>query len=297
MPVEYRLVSLTAADGAVHDAMLAIDERATRRRERMTGRRTACFHVHGIMGNFLVGTLRFLAPQVARDGVPVLVVETRMGNVGQLLGPGIFDRARLDLDAGVEFLADEGFTHIVAMGYSSGATLATRWAATRHMTEMRGLALLGAPWGLPESLEGRALRWGAEPSYEEVYRTARGVVESPDGEDADRLFVIERSRGPTRTPADSEVYTYLTWWHSRGPRAEPAKTHQQIGAVWAPILMIQGTTDEVVDPSEVHRLAHVARGAGNPDVEVVMVDGADHFFKGREIPTMDALLRWMRRHA
>ncbi len=297
MPVEYRFVSLTAADGAVHDAMLVIDERAARRRERMTGRRTACFHVHGIMGNFLVGTLRFVAPQVARDGYPVLVVETRMGNVGQLLGPGIFDLARLDLDAGVEWLREDGWTHLVAMGYSSGATMAVRWAATRHHTHLRGLALLGTPWGLPESLESRALRWGAEPTYEELYRRARAVMESPDGEAADRLFVIERSRGPTRSPGDSEVYTYRTWWHSRGPRAEPAKTHLQIGAVWAPILLIQGTTDEVVDPSEVHRLAHVARRHGNRDVEVVMIDGADHFFGGREVVTMRALLRWMRAHA
>ena len=56
MPVEYQLVTLTGADGHEHDALFVIDERAARRRTRMTGRRTACMHVHGIMGNFLVGT-------------------------------------------------------------------------------------------------------------------------------------------------------------------------------------------------------------------------------------------------
>ena len=84
MAVDHRLVTLTAIDGATHDALLVIDERAARARERASGRRTACFHVHGIMGNFLVGTLRFLAPAVARAGFPVLVIETRMGNVGQM---------------------------------------------------------------------------------------------------------------------------------------------------------------------------------------------------------------------
>lgn len=297
MPVEHRLVTLTAIDGATHDAMLVIDERATRRRERMTGRRTACFHVHGIMGNFLVGTLRFLAPQVARDGYPVLVIETRMGNVGQLFGPGIFDRARRDLDVAVRWLREEGYPDLIAMGYSSGATLATRWAATRHVPWLRGLALLGAPWGLPESLEARSRRWGAEPTYEQVFEQARRVVQSPDGAAADRLFVIERSRGPTRTPRDSEVYTYRTWWHSRGPRADAAKTHLQIPGVWAPILLIQGTADTVVMPEEADQLAEVARDAGNADVTVRKIAGADHFFGGREVVTMQELLRWMREHA
>lgn len=290
-------MTLTAIDGATHDAMLVIDERATRRRERMTGRRTACFHVHGIMGNFLVGTLRFLAPQVARDGYPVLVIETRMGNVGQLFGPGIFDRARRDLDVAVAWLRDEGFSDLIAMGYSSGATLATRWAATRHVPWLRGLALLGAPWGLPESLEERSRRWGAEPTYEQVFEKARRIVQSADGEAADRLFVIERSRGPTRTPRDSEVYTYRTWWHSRGPRADAAKTHLQIPGVWAPILLIQGTADTVVMPEEADQLARVACEAGNADVTVRKVEGADHFFAGREVVAMQELLRWMREHA
>ncbi len=297
MAVDHRLVTLTAIDGATHDALLVIDERATRHRERASGRRTACYHVHGIMGNFLVGTLRFIAPQVARAGFPVLVIETRMGNVGQLFGPGIFDKARRDIDVAVRWLREEGFTDLVAMGYSSGATLATRWAATRHVPWLRGLVLFGAPWGLPESLELRARRWGAEPDYETLYATAEPIVHSKQGAEDDRLFVIERSRGPTRQPKDSEVYTYRTWWHSRGPEAYPAKTHLQIGGVWAPILMLQGTADTVVFPEEAPRLADVARRAGNRDVTLQMIEGATHFFKDREIITMQHVLRWLRAHA
>jgi len=297
MPVDLHLVSLRASDGAVHDAMLAIDERATRRRERMTGRRTACVHMHGLFGNFLVGTLRFLAPQVARDGYPVLVVETRLGNVGQLFGPGIFDLARRDVDAGVRWLREEGWSHLIAMGYSSGASLAARWVATSHVPWLRGLALLGAPWGLPEALEARSRQWGAEPDYDTVFARAREVAESPDPAEADRLFVIERSRGPTRTPRDSEVYTYLTWWHSRGPKADSAKTHLQMPGVWAPLLLMNGTEDETVRAQEAEDLARLAREAGNPDVEVRLVEGADHTFGGHEVRTMNNLLPWIRSHA
>jgi pimeloyl-ACP methyl ester carboxylesterase len=297
VPVEYQLVTLTAADGHQHDALFVIDERAARRRMRMTGRRTAAMHVHGIMGNFLVGTLRFLPAPLAREGFPVLIVETRMGNIGQLVGPGIFDLARQDLTAGAQWLRENGWDHLISMGYSSGASLSARWAATEHVPWLRGLALLGAPWGLPEAMEARASRWGAVPTYDEIYARANEVVHDPTGPDADRLFVIEHSRGPSAQPRDSEVYTYRTWWHSRGPEATAAKTHLQIAQVRAPILLIQGTADEVVDPTEAERLAAVAGEGGNDRVEVAWIEGADHFFAGREFSTIQTLVRWIREYA
>ena len=296
MPVEHRLVTLTAIDGEHHDAMLVIDERATRRRERATGRRTSAFHVHGIMGNFLVGTLRFLAPAVAREGVPVLVVETRMGNIGQLVGPGIFDRARLDLDAAARWLREEVSDELYAFGYSSGAALAIRWAANQPRGSLRGLVGLGTPWSLPAAQEARARRWGAEPSYERIFAEAKRVVLSARGDDADRLFVIERSRGPTRQPRHGEVYTYRTWWHSRGPRAEAAMTHLQIPRMDAPLLLVQCDGDVIVHPEEAGALAKVARRAGNHAVEVVMFDRGDHAFAGRELLAINAVTSWLRRH-
>jgi pimeloyl-ACP methyl ester carboxylesterase len=297
VPVEYQLVTLTGADGHEHDALFVIDERAARRRVRMTGRRTACMHVHGIMGNFLVGTLRFLPAPLAREGFPVLIVETRMGNIGQLVGPGIFDLARQDLTAGADWLRANGWGHLISMGYSSGASLSTRWAATQHVPWLRGLALLGAPWGLPEAMEARATTWGAQPSYDQIYARADRIVHDPAGADADRLFVIEHSRGPSARPQDSEVYTYRTWWHSRGPQATAAKTHLQIAQVRAPILLIQGTSDIIVSPEEADRLAEVARAGGNDQVHVSVIEGADHFFAGREFVTIQALVRWLREHA
>jgi pimeloyl-ACP methyl ester carboxylesterase len=295
--VEYQLVTLTAADGHEHDALFVVDERAARRRMRMTGRRTACMHVHGIMGNFLVGTLRFLPAPLAREGIPVLIVETRMGNIGQLVGPGIFDLARQDLTAGAAWLREGGWGHLISMGYSSGASLSTRWAATEPVPWLRGLALLGAPWGLPEAMEARAMMWGARPSYDEIYAQADVIVHDPAAAEADRLFVIEHSRGPSAQPQHSEVYTYRTWWHSRGPEATAAKTHLQIGQVQVPILLVQGTTDTIVSPREADRLAEVARAGGNDRVDISVIDGADHFFAGREFVTIQAVVRWLRQHA
>jgi len=298
VPVERELVTLQAADGAAHDALLHVDPRAARARERRTGRRTAIVHVHGIMGNFLVGTLRFLPGPLARAGYPTLVLETRMGNVGQLFGQAIFDDALLDLDAGVRWLRDRGYDGLVISGYSSGATMATRFAAVRHLPHLRGLVGFGSPWGLPQSAEGRLARYSGEPGYDEVTERARAALAGREHiAEADRLVVIRRAVGPTALPRHSEIYTYRTWLTSRGPDASPAMTHRQIGGIWAPILLVQGTADDVVASEEAERLATVAREAGNPDVEIAWIDGVDHSFAGGEQGAVDAVTRWLGQRA
>ncbi len=288
-------MTLVADDGEEHDALFEIDERAARARRRASGRATALVHVHGIMGNFLVGTLRFYPAPVARAGFPVLVLETRMGNVGQLFGQAIFEEAVQDVCAAVRWLRERGFDTIVLSGYSSGATLATRVAARHPGPDLGGLVCLANPWGLPESMRRRADRYGAVPDYSELSEMVRSAIgDDPDDPAGDRLFVVEGSRGPSRRPSDSEVYTYRTWWHSRGPAATSAMAHRQIGAVAAPILLLQGTADEIVEPREAQALADVARRGGNGDVTVVPVEGADHSFAGAEIPTLAAVTAWLR---
>lgn len=298
MGVERDFVTLHAADGESHDALLHVDHRAARARERRTGRRTAQIHVHGIMGNFLVGTLRFLPGPLARAGHPMLVAETRMGNVGQLFGNAILEDALLDLDAAVEWLLEAGYDSLVLSGYSSGATMAVRFAATRELPHLRALVLYGAPWGLPQSAKQRCDHWESDPAYDDVAAEVRGHVgRDPAARLPDRLFVLHRSRGPSRKPQDSEIYTWRTWWATRGPNAVSAMTFRQIRDVAAPILLVQGTADTVVVPEEAERLAAVARAAGNPDVEIEWIDGGDHFLAGREILVTRAATRWLDRWA
>ncbi len=298
MGLERTLVTLHALDGQSHDALFHHDDSASRGRERRTGRRTAQIHVHGIMGNFLVGTLRFLPAPYARVGVPMLVAETRMGNVGQLFGDAIPEDALHDLDAAVAWLLDEGYDHLILSGYSSGATMAVRFAATRDLPHLRGLVLYGAPWGLPQAAEQRCARWQSDPPYDEVGATVRRhVAGDPNARLPDRLFTIARSRGPTRRPKDSEVYTWRTWWHTRGPNATSVMTFRQIPEVRVPILLVHGTADMVVTPNEAERLAAVARAGGNHHVEVAAIAGADHFFDGCEVHVTQAVTRWLDRWA
>ena len=72
---------------------------------------------------------------------------------------------------------------------------------------------------------------------------------------------------------------------------------RQIGQVRAPILLVQGTADTMVSPEQAERLAGVAREAGNPDVEVALLDGVEHGFAGGEQPAAAAAVRWLDRRA
>lgn len=291
MAVTRDLVTLQTRDGLELDALFHIDERMTRQRERRTGRRTAIVHVHGIMGNFLVGTLRFLPSPLAREGFPTLVLETRLANVGQLFGQGIFADALIDLDAATRWLRDQGYDSLILSGYSSGATLVTLHAAERALAWCRGLLCLGNPWGLPQAAERRSHKFGSEPGYWELAADVRARIDR----EPDHIFVVTRSRGRSRKPRDSEVYTGRTWWHSRGPEAYEAMACRYIGAAELPTLLVQGTDDWVVEPWEALELARVAREAGNDDVTVEWVEGADHSFAGYEMRTLEAITRWLRR--
>ncbi len=291
--VLHRLLTIRAADGSRHDALLHEDPAAAARRAEATGRRTAAIHVHGNQGNFTVGALRFLGDPVARSGVPVLTVETRLSNVSQLFGGGLFEDALADLDAGVAWLAEAGYDHVVVSGYSLGAVLATRYAATLAPPALRGLVTFGNTWSLPASTERKMTANGAAPPYGDLATLCGDALR----EGRDPVVVAHRAYAPDDEPRHSGVYTAATWWHSRGPEAHDAETHRHIGAVSAPVLLVQGTADLVVDPPEAGRLADVARDAGNPAVEVAWIEGGQHSFAGHEREVVAAVVTWLGRVA
>ena len=291
--VRHRLVTIPAGDGPRHDALMHEDPDATARRAAGTGRRTAVLHVHGNQGNFSVGALRFLGDPVAAAGVTLLSLETRLGNVSQLFGGALFEEALGDLRAGVAWLAAEGYGTVVVSGYSLGAVLATRFAAELAPPVMRGLVTFGNTWSLPGSTRRKMTEYGASPGYAGIAARCREALDAG----ADPVVVARRAYAADDQPRHAGVYTASTWWHSRSPEAADAETHRHITSVRAPVLLVQGDADTVVDPAEAERLAGAARAAGNADASVAMVAGATHSFAGNEDEVTGAVVRWLGRVA
>jgi dienelactone hydrolase len=247
------LLQLDTEDGQRWDAILYLPPGAAGRR---TLARPAVLVVHGSVGNFLSGVPRTISFGLAQAGHPVLSINTRMANYGVFFGGGLFHRTPLDIDPALALLRRRGFDRIVLLGYSMGASMVT--------------------------------------NYQEVDRRARELL-MPDPERSrnDEIFVVSRARGATDEPRDAEIWTYRTWWHSRGPEAVEAISARRIGAVGVPIGMVQAGADALVMAHEGDELARIALAGSCPDARVSVIEGADHTFTGRDQELVAGCAAWI----
>ena len=72
--------------------------------------------------------------------------------------------------------------------------------------------------------------------------------------------------------------------------------YRHIGRIPAPVLLVQGTADVIVEPGDAARLAERARQEGHGDVSVAMLDGEGHAFTDHEA-TFAAIKGWLERVA
>ena len=274
--ISTRLVTLDTADGHTWDGMLLKP-----RFGEPALRRLLVIVVHGSVGNYLTGVPRALAFDLARHGFSVMSINTRLANYGPFFGGGLFDKTVLDLDAALTVAATHGYHRVVLLGYSMGSTVCTNFIAERQPPEVVGLCTVAHPASLPEALYMRWTRFGSIPSYHEVVEIARPIVaENPDDPPGDRIFTVQRANGPLPTPENGEIWTYSTWWSSRGPEAHHAMSRERIGLVKVPIAILQAGDDHLVNPGEGYELTAAANAAGNHDVLLDMVPEANHVFTG-----------------
>lgn len=283
-----QLVELPTEDRHTWDGMLFRPTRAGARG------RLAVVVVHGSVGNYLTGVPRRVAFGLSEAGFTVLSINTRMANYGVVFGTGLMQHTPLDLHAALLVLRRLRYTRVVLVGFSMGATMVTHYQALRQPPEVVGVCTIGHPASLPASLKLRWDHFGAEPGYEQVAEEAAERL-GPDFEtgDGDRILIVRRARGPGDAPLDSEVWTYRTWWFSRGPRAPHAESRLRIGEVAVPIAIVQAGEDELVRDSEGPLLANLARQGSCPSVDLTTVPGADHVFTGHDGELLDAVIGWL----
>jgi hypothetical protein len=157
-----------------------------------------------------------------------------------------------------------------------------------------GVCTLAHPASLPAALRLRWDYYDSEPTYAEVADAAHLRL-APDYEspERDRIFIVRRARGFGDLPVDGEVWTYRTWWFSRGPRAPHAESRLRIGSVTVPIAIIQAGEDELVRRSEGPQLEGLARQGDCPGVARETIPGADHVFAGLDDELTEAVVAWL----
>ena len=234
--------------------------------------------IHGSLGHFLArGTPRLLPQALVERGYSSLAINTRLANAGQMTGQGIFPDTIKDIDAALAVLVQQGFRNIFMLGYSLGASMLVHWAGNRAHSRVRGFVLEGCLYSSPASQRKRFEQWGATPGYEEVYARAKEILgDDPYNSDNDETFLVYQSKGPSREPINDEIFTYKTWWFMEGPEAHSAMAHEHIGKITAPVLMMRGEHDHMVEAWELDALANLLKLAGNRSVRAVEVPHAGH---------------------
>jgi predicted alpha/beta-fold hydrolase len=195
---QQQLIRFSASDGFLVNALLL-----TRGGEASSIRdRPMLLQVHGSLGHFLArGTPRLLPHALAERGIDSLSTNTRLASAGQITGEGIFSDTSKDIEAAVRFLTEAGFKRIFVLGYSLGASMVVHWAAEPTHSAVRGLVLESCPYSIPASKVERWRKYGASPSYEEVYARAKELLgDDPYNAPTDEIFVAYQSTGPTPDP-------------------------------------------------------------------------------------------------
>jgi pimeloyl-ACP methyl ester carboxylesterase len=269
-------------------------------RAEVAGRETpVVLRLHGMLGNLLDETEHFLPQRLADAGYESLAVNTLLANLGVFFGFGIFADCMAQIAAACDFIKRRGSTRMVIAGHGLGGSMAIHYAAACHDglrdPALAGVIAVATPYSMPDAVQRRWRRFSSRPSYEEVRQRAERLFRStPDTEPAgDEIVVVQQAHGDTLLPEHTEIYTLKTWWSLAGPEADGAKAHRYIGGIRAPILLVQGTQDAVIEPREGEDLGAVARSAGNPDVTEVFL-AADHTFTGQHDALGDCIVRWLR---
>jgi dienelactone hydrolase len=259
--------------------------------------RLAVLVIHGSVGHYLTGMPRRLAFHLAERGYAALTANTRMANYGVFFGTGLIDEAQLDIAAAVRALRERGFRRIVLLGYSMGSTMVTHYQAVHAPPEVIGVCTIAHPLSLPLSLRRRWERFDSRPSYNEMCSIVTRHMEGSDDPERDRIIIVQRATGPTGRPEHAEIWTYRTWWHSRGPEALSAESRRWVGLLRVPLALIQAADDLLIPKSEGEQLRRLARDGGCPEVHLEYIDGANHTFDGHDIDAIEAAVTWVTHQA
>lgn len=241
--------------------------------------REAVMLMHGNGANFYSGPVRFLPPHLVprgyaclafnRRGHETLTTRTREpeGNAFQTAAQALADNVTVR-----EFAASRGFGSPIVIGHSNGGLYAARHVA--DYPGARALVLLSAHCGGPEQLT-RACALGllAGDRHAELEARARELVEA----------------GRPR-----ELMLMPGWWYVTSAASYLDLTRnvprllEAAARIHCPVLYLRG---ELEDPG-LYPAEEFAAHAGGP-VDVRIIEGADHFYTGREDQVGKLVADWL----
>ncbi len=265
--VRAELLTARTADGATLHGALHWPEGAVR---------GGVVSVHGYGGNFYSGVQAYLPRGLARRGFAVLALNSRDHDLGPKTS--LFEANRLDLATAVEEMARRAPGPLVLHGQSMGTNRVLYYLAETGDPRIRGVILTAGPGNL---FEWNVRLFGRDRAQAVLDDATKLVAEGKGRE----MMLVDLG------PLGKALYSAEHLVSLRAPesRSDP---YRNIARVTVPVLIVQGTSDPLVDhPAILPRLRQAATRA--PRVDVVPVDGADHAFSRHQADLVEAIARWL----
>lgn len=231
---------------------------------------TAVLLLHGTLAHNRMEIIETVATLVSEDyGHPVLAPNLSYREPGRegMLDCGITHRhkdteAVSEIAQWVQYLEDQGYSNIVVSAHSRGGAQTSAYLAQGGSPSIKGAVLIApATYNAEASAAGYESRYGAPLS--DLLAKAR-VLAGDAVMDVPGFVYCENAK----VTAES----FLDYYTPRDDRDTPTN----LKSVQVPVIVVAGSEDDVVADLP-DRLAHTS--GLDERVQLVMLDGADHFFR------------------
>lgn len=268
------LVTIKAGEGVELDGAFY----TTLGDKRKTRDKCAVYLIHGRSMNFYNGFSRFIPSALAAKGYDCISLNRR-GHSILTLTPGwkpegdavvLFSDQMSDALSGLKFLKDQGYGEIIVGGHSQGGLLAA--ALTAQEDIIQGVILASAIPGydiIPP--------WYPEDVIDNIIEEAKVALAEGKG---DKLFTL---------PGWPWVIAAKTISQVLKPVQADLKVFME--KITVPILSLYGSED--IEPKLREPGKEAFEVSPSKNKKFVIINGADHFYKGHENKIQQEVVSWM----
>tara|TARA_B100000315_G_scaffold187738_1_gene177376 strand:- start:8226 stop:9068 length:843 start_codon:yes stop_codon:yes gene_type:complete len=271
------LVEVLTPDGLDLDGLLF-------RPTKIKNPESAVLMVHGVGWNFYRGLMRKMAERLANRGFATLSINTRghdwlaRGGSGRDFVGAAFEtieESTFDLDGFIEDLEAKGFTRLALIGHSLGAVKVLKYQAEHPRPSVKTVISVSSP-----DLSSGNLLGKAELNLD--YEAAERLMKNGENESLIR----------GKFASDMDVYfSAKTIVNKYGPEGR-GDVRKFISRINLPTLITTGSEEKKISEYGV-RLTEIAKSTVLTRTEI---EGADHFYKGKEDQLELILYEWLRKH-
>ncbi len=289
---QFYLAEITTKDKLVHQGIYFAPLKKSKK---------ALLWVHGLTDNFYgdMGMLETLVDTLGKDGWGIASFNTRghdiitnvkkldpqnpKGHTGLVIGSAYenFIECVYDIDAGIRFLINQGFTEIVIAGVSTGANKVCYYAGTQKNPRVAGVLLVSPLSDVPIEKKGKNYRANLKRVKQLL---AQGKEDMLIEGYAELPLTPKRYLSLYEPGGVEDVFDY----YAKQPKLKVFSNIKK------PLCIILAGSDEYTDRPVADILAVYKKYQRSTNFHSAIIPSAFHSFGEKEKETIQAILDWLK---